>query len=84
MLRDINNVRNVFELPIHPQLREDVAELFRQEAGKRTTRNTELSGIQVIFNDGELPEGSYEIGVLAKNSKSYIIWSGQNLTVGAV
>lgn len=84
LLRDINNMRNVFELPIHPQLREDVAGLFRQETGKRTTRNTELSGIQVIFNDRELPEGSYEIGVLAKNSKSYIIWSGQNLTVGAV
>lgn len=84
LLRNINNMSDIYELPIHPLLREDVSELFRQETGKRATRNTELSGIQVIFNGGEIPAGSYEIGVLAKKNRSYIIWSGQTLTMNAV
>lgn len=81
LLRNINNSSDVYELPIHPQLREDVTELFRQETEKRATRNTELSGIQVIFNSEALPAGSYEIGVFAKKNKSYIVWSGQTLTI---
>ncbi|MCM1182349.1 MAG: glycosyltransferase family 2 protein [Roseburia sp.] len=77
LLRDINNNSNVYVLPIHPQLREDVPELFRQETGRRRTIHMELSGIQVIFNRTDLPEGCYEVGILIKKSRCYIKWSGQ-------
>lgn len=79
LLRNINNGSDIYALPIYPQLREDVAELFRQETGRNRTTHTELSGIQVIFNRASLPEGSYEVGILIKKSRRYIKWSRQLL-----
>lgn len=77
LLRNINNSSDIYELPIYPQLRTDVEALFQNSTERIPTINTALSGIQVLFEKINLPEGCYEIGVLTKNNKRYIKWSGQ-------
>lgn len=64
----INETRNtgfrtVYELDIMPKLREDAAALFD---GDGRTKNTALSGIQVIFQKKDIKPGNYCIGVVCR------------------
>lgn len=57
--------RRVYEFPVSPQLRDDVAAIF---AGDEKTKNTALSGIQLIFDRRELKKGTYITGVISDQS----------------
>lgn len=68
----------IYSLQIYSQLRTDVETLFINEA--TSTLNTALSGIQVIFEQGKISQGEYQIGILMKKpSKRYIKWTDKTV-----
>lgn len=68
----------IYSLQIFSQLRTDVESLFINEAA--STLNTALSGIQVIFEQGKISQGEYQIGILMKKpSKRYIKWTDKTV-----
>lgn len=57
---------DVYEFTVSPKLREDVATVLEADQSTRT-RNTALSGIQVIVEEGALQPGTYRVGVVCNN-----------------
>lgn len=57
---------DVYEFTVSPKLREDVAAVLEADQSTRT-RNTALSGIQVIVEEGALQPGTYRVGVVCNN-----------------
>lgn len=65
----------IYQLTVYPKLRYDVQALFKSqtEDNGQKTRNTALSGIHVILEKSALTKGTYMIGILTQEKKSFCI-----------
>lgn len=68
------DTHEIYEVTVYSKLRYDVEALFRTENKKagRGTVNTALSGIQCIVDKNKLAAGSYQIGIMIENDKSWM------------
>lgn len=71
LLKNTTN-HEIYELIVYPKLRYDVEALFQNEAGngKQGTKNTALSGLQLVIDKKMLTRGSYQLGMLTIEEKS--------------